>query len=207
MTMVDTHMHYGNLCPQTIMDFHTINLTMSGTNYFAASGESVMDILSSALTITGNLTVCGAYSNDNQGGGINLDESSTLFLKEPLEARFCNNRAIQGSAIYAPGQSPMEILPNRIYTLDNITDMKVALYFENNTNYLSVPNSLYAPSLFSEQKSQNLKFSYHSADAYIILFDAIMKENVKGRQIHIYPKWSMLAASYMVLERNGTVPI
>ena len=153
--IINVYMYCGASCPFTAMSVSGLNVTMSGTNDFTINSGRIMSFTSSTLTITGNLTIRGAYSYGMQGGGIILDKSSTLFLKEPLEARFCNNTAIQGSAIYAEGQSPIQILPNKIYSWRNITNMSVALYFENNTNYLNVENSLYAPSLISNQTSPN----------------------------------------------------
>ena len=168
-------MYCGASCPFTAMSVSGLNVTMSGTNNFTINSGRIMSFSSSTLTITGNLTVRGAYSYGMQGGGIILDKSSTLFLKEPLEARFCNNTAIQGSAIYAEGQSPIQILPNRIYSLHSITNMSVALYFENNTNYLNVENSLYAPSIFDEQRSPdfNIQSPYDRSHS---IFPVILKE-------------------------------
>ena len=78
------------------------------------NGGNIISLQSSNLTITGNFTASGA-----RGGGIILDQDSTLFLKEPLEAHFYNNRAPQGSAIYVPpftsdSFSSLQILPNEI---------------------------------------------------------------------------------------------
>ena len=182
--IINAYMHCGASCPLTAMEFISLNVTMSGMNYFTVDSGQIMSFSSSTLTITGNLTVRGAYNYNIQGGGgISLDKSSALFLKEPLEARFYNNTATQGSAIYAEGQrsaihaegqSPIQIVPNRIYSLHNVTDMSVALYFENNTNFLNVENSLYAPSLFYDQRSPN--FNIHSYNRSYSIFPVILKE-------------------------------
>ena len=108
-------------------------------------------------------------------------------MKEPLEAYFYNNSATQGSAIYAPLNklfSAIQIVPEKIYSLDNITEMKVALYFENNTNNFNLPNSLYAPSLniFSDQITLNFLFNSldwdidHLQYASTTLYDTILRE-------------------------------
>ena len=67
----------------TFVNFSCIDVTMSGVNYFAWNyGGSVINVVSSNLTVTGNLTVNdGSAYHD---GGIRLDSASTLFLKELL---------------------------------------------------------------------------------------------------------------------------
>ena len=114
------------------------NAIMSGVNYFVhGKGGSVINTASSKLYVTGDLTIANGCAY--QGGGIRLDSSSTLFLKEPLVARFYNNSAMEGNAIYAPnnGQkvSGIQILPSRVYSLDNMTDLDILLIFGNNTYF------------------------------------------------------------------------
>ena len=130
----------------------------------------------------------GAYGSYTERGGISLEHSSTIFLKEPVEARFYNNKAVRGSALYVSAESSIQILPQRVYSLDNITKMEIALYFTNNTNYLNAPNSLFAPSLFFTRLSPSPKFLIGFGDwdrnplhshiqfAYSTVFDTILKE-------------------------------
>lgn len=101
------HNIYGGADPlrqrnsDSLVQFVNIACTVSGESYFGQNcGGSVIGVVSSNLTITGNLTVCDGYAY--KGGGIRLDSYSYLFLKEPLVARFINNSAQQGSAIFAP---------------------------------------------------------------------------------------------------------
>ena len=193
ITMVNTHMHYYGLSPESQIAINineNINITMSGNNYFAVNGGKVINVQSSNLTITGNFTASGAYADITSGGGIILDHLSTLFLKEPLEAYFYNNRAPQGSAIYvSPFTSDsllvsMQILPNEIYSLENITEMKIALYFKNNTNNLNVPNSIHAPEttflylpILAKFLFAPLGWDYeHSQLAFTRVFDVVMKD-------------------------------
>ena len=185
ITMANTHMHYHGLSPefQIAIRFHEyILVTVSGNNYFAVNGGNIISLQSSNLTITGNFTASGAYSS--RGGWIILDQDSTLFLKEPLEAYFYNNRAPHGSAIYVPPFSlllSLQILPNEIYSLANITEMKIALYFKNNTNNLNVPNSIYVPdaTFINFAKSLFGLFYWdneHSQFAFTRVFDVVMRD-------------------------------
>ena len=172
--------YHGQSSPwsNTPIQFCNANVTMNGTNWLKVNSGRIMVIQHSNLTIEGNLTVSGANS-DTKGGGISLDDFSTLFFKEPLEAKFYKNRAIQGSAIYAPAKHPIQILPNQKYSLHNITKIKIALHFKNNTDHFDNPNSLYAPSLLMETSlSHNFLFyqnhtNFHNN--YATLFDAILR--------------------------------
>ena len=162
---------------------HINNVTMSGVNYFAQNyGGSVINLESSSLTVTGNLTV-----NDGsayEGGGIRLDSASTLFLKEPLVATFSNNSAIEGNAIYAPNNEErgrgIQISPTELYTVNNVTEIDIHLTFINNT-YGSIQRSLYAPyfSFLGQQTSPNLQL--HTSDfnrsqyALTTLIDTVLK--------------------------------
>ena len=139
---------------------------MTGTNYFADNaGGTVINVIASNLTVTGNLTVNDGYAI--KGGGIHLDSASTLYLKEPLNAVFANNRANQGSAIYAPIRagktSPIQIWPSKYYSLTNLTSINssLALHFKNNSN-VWFERSFYAPqfSFFGKQISSNLLVSF-----------------------------------------------
>ena len=122
----------------TFVNFiHIDNVTMSGVNYFVRNfGGSVIDLVSSSLPVTGNLTVNDGLAY--QGGGIRLDCASALFLKEPLVATFSKNSAIEGNAIYAPNNEGrgkgIQISPRKVYTVDNITEIDIHLTFTNNTH-------------------------------------------------------------------------
>ena len=170
------------------------NITICGTSYFAANGGgSIMSIESSNLTITGDLTVVGG--DGFQGGGMKL-ERSTLLLKEPLEARFYNNTAYQGSAIYVSiptqnsmpsGECSIQILPYERYLPGNITDIEIALDFQNNINKVSNQSvSLYAPlfNFLCLQTSSNLNFSNDAWDdfqrQYTTLIDTIFNDTKKS---------------------------
>ena len=181
--IVNVYMHYNNQFPA--MWFISTSITLNGQNNFPVNRGIIMLIEESNLTISGNLTACGADANiiKYQGGAIIITQSSSVFLKEPLEARFCDNRATQGSAIYVEEDSRMYIQPNRIYSLNNITEMEIALYFRNNTNYFNTPNSLYIhESLTLLLKSPKFLFRplyrdyKHNRYAYNTVFDVILKE-------------------------------
>ena len=177
--------------PNSLMNFINVgNVTMTGTNYFAHNdGGSVIILQSSNLTVSGNITINDGYSY--YGGGIRLDTTSTLFLKEPLSAHFSNNNALKGSAIYAPvnnadnnadDTSPIQISPIENYSVDNVTDINIKLYFSNNT-FGSAGYSLYAPlfSVFGRQTSPNFLFDKflwdvkYSQYVYTTLIDAIIQ--------------------------------
>ena len=170
------------------------NVTMTGTNYFGHNGGgSVIILQSSNLTVSGNITINDGYSY--YGGGIRMDTASILFLKEPLSANFSNNNALDGSAIYAPFSnskpyniaddiSPIQISPIENYSVENITDINIKLYFSNNT-FGSAGYSLHAPlfSFFGNQISPNflnidseLWDDKHSQYFYTTLIDTIIQE-------------------------------
>ena len=183
-----------DVAPLNIRNFikfiYVKNITMSGTNSFAISnGGSVIDVVSSNLTLTGDLTISNGHAF--QGGGIKLDGSSTLFLKEPLSAHFTNNTAYQGSAIYAPyfGDVPsingsIQLIPNQAYSPSNISDINITLYFEDNLNInLNASVSMYVPQLnfLYHQISPNLLFTNNTWDdnhtqyAYTTMFNTIFE--------------------------------
>ena len=154
----------------TLVTFiHIDDVTMSGINYFARNyGGSVINVVSSNLTVTGNLTVNDGLAYE--GGGIRLDSSSALFLKEPLVATFSNNSAVEGNAIYAPnneeGSKGIQIMPREVYTVDNITTIDIHITFTNNTHG-SIQRSLYAPyfSCLGQQTSPNLHLDKNTWDS------------------------------------------
>ena len=169
------------------------NVTMTGRNYFGHNGGgSVIILQSSNLTVSGNITINDGYSF--HGGGIRMDTASILFLKEPLSANFSNNNALDGSAIYAPLSnskpyyftyniillSSIQISPIENYSVENITDINIKLYFSNNT-FGSAGYSLYAP-LFSFLGQPNFRFNWwlwdnkHSQYVYTTLIDTIIQE-------------------------------
>ena len=164
------------------------NATLSGITYFAHGvGGSVINVVSSNLYITGDLTIANGFAY--QGGGIRLDSASTLFLMEPLVARFHQNSAVEGNAIYvatnnARTESGVQILPYRVYSLDNVTDIDIHLIFANNTYGGNTHRSLYAPyfSFLGQQISLNLLFdsdtwdSNHSQYAYTTLIESIFQD-------------------------------
>ena len=174
------------------------NVTMTGRNYFSHNGGgSVINLKSSNLTVSGNITINDGYSY--YGGGIRMDTASILFLKEPLSANFSNNNALDGSAIYAPFSSantpvrndynnadytsPIQISPIENYSVENITDINIKLYFSNNTFGLA-GYSLHAPlfSFIGNQISPNFLFGRllwddkHSQFVYTTLINTIIQE-------------------------------
>ena len=164
------------------------NVTITGRNYFGHNdGGSLIILQSSNLIVSGNITINDGYSY--YSGGIRLvDTASTLFLKEPLSANFSNNNAIQASAIYAPvnnadNTSPIQISPIENYSVENITDINIKLYFSTYT-FGSVGYSLHAPlfSYFGRQTSPNFLFDRKSWDGknsqyvYTTLIDTIIQE-------------------------------
>ena len=186
--IVNAYMNYSSpLFIRIIMYFINIHdITLNGHNYFSVNHRNMIQVENSNLTISGNLTACGADTNNilYQGGAIIIRKSSNIFLKEPLEARFCDNKATQGSAIYVAEDSRMYIQPNRLYSLKNITEIEISLYFRNNTNYFNTPNSLfiYSESLTNLLDSPKFLFGPHAWDskhnqyAYSTVFDVILKE-------------------------------
>ena len=234
LSMENINMHGNNFNSATspgISDSSLINLinidnaTMSGVNYFARNfGGSVINIASSSLTITGNLTVYNGSAY--KGGAISLNSAATLFLKEPLTAVFSHNSAMQGNAIYAPSNkdkveqdglytpsnehvSGIQILPNKIYSLENITDIDIHLTFINNTYNGNIQRSLYAPyfSYLGQQIVADFQFNEHTWDsnhsqwAYTTLMDSILThmydldkysslDNGVCIQVHDRPPWN-----------------
>ena len=177
----------------SLVEFINTDVTISGSSYFGEnSGGSVIEVVSSNLTITGDLTVRDGYSY--KGGGIRLDSYSYLFLKEPLIAWFINNKAQQGSAIYAPVHtntggissskttSAIQILPIDFCSSSNLTDLNITLYFNNYFNDTGLGNSLYAPdfNFLGKQISPYFLFDsdtrvVNSWYAYTALIDGIFK--------------------------------
>ena len=165
-------------------------IAMTGTNYFAESGGgSVIKLVASELAVSGNLTVMDGYAFE--GGGISMDGLSALVFQEPLVAGFYNNIADHGSAIYSPQEndeafSTITIWPNKVYSLNSMTSIKISLYFGNNTNG-AVNRSFYAPKfcyLFLLQSSRmwvnKLQFDKSTWDwdrfqyAYTTLIDSML---------------------------------
>lgn len=176
--------------------------TMSGISHFGKNcGGSVINAVSSNLTITGNLTVSDGYAY--QGGGIRLDTNSYLFLNEPLVAYFINNNALQGSAIFAPVHEStaggintemingvahivptkpicsIQIVPNHPCSQGNLSNINIQLHF----NKTGLESSLYAPdfNFLGRQTSSNLLFDSYAWDpekcqfVYTSLIDTIFK--------------------------------
>ena len=165
------------------------NVTMTGRNYFSHNdGGSVIILQSSNLTVSGNITINDGYSY--YGGGIRMDTASILFLKEPLSANFSNNNALDGSAIFSSSNicyntyyiSPIQISPIENYSVENITDINIKLYFSNNT-FGSAGYSLHAPlfSFYGHQISPNIPIDWllwndkHSQYVYTTLIDTIIQ--------------------------------
>ena len=163
---------------------NNVEVMMTGTNYFANNtGGSVLSVAASNLTVSGDLTIEDGYAY--KGGAIILDGTSTLFLREPLVAKFYNNAADKGSAIYAPVRayggnlSSIQLRPSRKYSLSNVTTIapSLQLHFESNSSA-----SLYAPyfSFFGNQTSPDFAFEPDTWDhnnsqyAYTTLIDAIL---------------------------------
>ena len=161
------------------------NATISGTTYIAAnlSAATVINAILTGLTITGNFTIIGGSAF--RGGGIRLDSTSTLYLKEPLKAHF----AIQENAIYAPirayggtnkqTMSTVQIVPDKTYSLDNIMEIDIGLYFK-----IGIQNSFYAPQMNFYWGQLTNKFSFKRTTwdekrnqyAYTTLYDAIIND-------------------------------
>ena len=200
LTMNNIHVrhNYDNLLNyDSLLYFVNVNITMTGENYFGQnSGGSIIEAISSNLTITDNLTICDGYAYS--GGGIKLDSASFLFLKEPLRANFFNNTAVQGGAIYAPVHentggvlktvSAIQILPNKLYSSDNITNIDVRLHFDNSGGS-GLESSLYAPDFcyFGRQLSAYFLFDADTWDSsnshyvYTSLVDAIFNGTDKDK--------------------------
>ena len=190
--IVNTHMHYSNRLLRlatSFMWFTNTHITLNGHNYFSVKRGRILRVQNSDLTISGNLTMCGAVQQGSfylivPGGAVIITQSSNISLKEPLEARFYDNRATRGSAIYVAEDSRMYIQPNRLYSLKNITEIEIALYFRDNTNYFNALNSLliYSKSLTNLLESPKFLFGPHAWDskhnqyAYSTVFDVILKE-------------------------------
>ena len=166
------------------------NVTMSGINYFADNGGgSVIDVVSSNLTISGYLTISDGHAF--QGGGIRLDSASILFLQEPLTATFANNTAYEGSAIYAPsyisrgvtGTSSIQLVPVDDCLSINIPDLLISLRFmDNRDNRTGIKNSIFAPQWFFKGSLLSPKFGFEgnrftgSVYMYTELINTTIKE-------------------------------
>ena len=173
-----------------LMYFSNIKqISMTGTNYFTQNGRgTVIKLVASELAVSGNLTIMGGYAQ--QGGGISMDGLSTLAFEEPLVAGFYNNIADQGSAIFSPiqhniydimHQSPLQVRPDKKYSLSNVTLIDISIYFWNNSNAI-MDRSFYAPHFcfLGNQTSPNLLFNKRTWDsdrsqhAYTTLIDIIL---------------------------------
>lgn len=65
----------------SLLLFTNVNVIMTGENYFGQnSGGSVIEAISSNLTIADSLTIRDGYAY--RGGAIKMDSASFLFLKE-----------------------------------------------------------------------------------------------------------------------------
>ena len=204
IAMCDNHKQgYANIDNTSLVQLISIkNATMMGGNYFAHNaGGSVINLTDSGLIINGTLKVSDGFAL--QGGGIRMDDTSTLYFQEPLVAVFSDNRANYGSAIYAPicsptldsTCSPIQIVPIRNYSPENVTKINITLLFENNLNLNQANVSMYAPQLsfFGNQKSDKFLFDSKSWDnqslryIYTNLFDTIIKTE------HTLDKFSSLS--------------
>ena len=196
------HGDSNSVLPWLMYFSHVKQISMTGTNYFkqnpnVKNGGTVIKLVASELAVSGNLTIMGGHAQ--QGGGIFVDGLSTLAFKEPLVAGFYNNIADQGSAIYSPKeqndykimrylpikqygyQSPLQVRPDKKYSLDNVTSINISLYFWNNSNAF-MHRSIHAPhfSFLGHQRSPNLLFDKDTWDsdrsqyAYTTLIDAIL---------------------------------
>ena len=183
------------LCLMYFTNIQYISLT--GTNYFAENGGgTVIKLVASELAVSGNLTIMDGYAY--QGGGISIDDLSTLILEEPLVAGFYNNIADQGSTIFAPAKrnnflvnSNIQLRPDRKYSLANVTSIKISLYFSNSTE---IHSSFYAPlfSYFGSQTSPNFLFDRTTWDpdrsqfAYTTLIDTILHMDRMDKYTSLY---------------------
>ena len=195
--IINAYMHYTDppvwgLHPLYMIYFGNAVITFNGNNQFFANHKSILQIAFSNVTFSGNLTMCGSGESSatfkHQGAAMIITKKSNLIFKEPLEARFYDNRAIHGSAIYLTlaEDCTMYIQPNRFYSLENISLIEIAFYFRNNTNYFNAPNSLFIHEPFStlHLKSPAPKFLFEPHDwdsrrtqfAYSTVFDVILKE-------------------------------
>lgn len=147
---------------------------VEGNSYFYQNvGGSVIRMESSTLALTGNVTINDG--NSVEGGGIYLDSASILSLNEPLNATFSRNKAIRGSAIYAPIHacnndsnqiiSAIQIVPSKAYSCSNVTNIQIRIHFENNFEG-KLRRSFYAPHFcfLGQQQSKNILFERDTYD-------------------------------------------
>ena len=177
---------------KSLVNFSNIDIVLDGVSYFRnnlAYLESLIliNVLSSNLSLSGNLTIRNE-ANGFGGGCLKLDNSSTLFLMEPLRATFSNKffSSAVGTVIYVPiheqsAVSGIQVVPNRLYSIENITNINISLYFRNDLGAKST--SLYAPqfSFAGTQLSDKFLFEADTWDkerhqyAYTTLIDSILK--------------------------------
>ena len=149
-------------------------ISMTGTNYFAENGGgTVIKLVASELAVSGNLTIMGGHMHAQQGGGIYLDDLSTLAFEEPLVAGFYSNIADQGSAIYSQTgrkdymlHNSLQVRPDENYALNNLTSIDISLYFWNNTNTI-MNRSFHVPyfSFVGQEISPNFMFNTYTWDS------------------------------------------
>lgn len=156
------HLHQYNLKGfdqnDGLMVFISIaNVTIHGTDEESCQFNHLLGPVvvskSSTIYLTGELLFANIVASTwAYGAAILLQSGSTLWLQEPLRAKFSNNSAVMGGALSSTQVVDefcvMQYYTNNIYTEQNISLLDISLTFSGNSARLA-GNSLYFQSLYS----------------------------------------------------------
>lgn len=132
------------------------NVTIHGTSQEKCQFNNLMGpviltrgtdlFLTGEILFANNFASSGAY-----GGAIFLQSSSSLWLREPLRAEFCNNTAVSGGAIASGDLVPefcvFQYITSRVYSEQNISSIDIQLTFTGNSADIA-GNSIYMQHLY-----------------------------------------------------------
>ena len=123
------------------------NVAISSGQFYNITGSSVITAMNSIIYLSQDPVFTNIKTESF--GAINLRLNSFLYFKEPLNAKFVNNSAALGTAIYAVNDElyndlcvfQFDLL--KYYDETNYTNMSIKIYVENNVADLA-GNLIYA---------------------------------------------------------------
>ena len=121
------------------------NVSVVGGEFSNITGSSVIAAIYSSIYLSQDPVFTNIITESF--GAINLRLNSFLYFKEPLNAKFINNKALLGAGIYAINDFNknciLQFLPQKYYDKSNYTNMSIKVNMENNVADLA-GNSIYA---------------------------------------------------------------
>ena len=131
----------------------TINGTDEGNCYFNNILGPVFVVTSTDLYLTGEILFANIFASKGaSGGAIMLKSDSMLWFKEPLNAVFCNNSAVNGGAIASIQEVKefcvFQFYTDLVYSPSNISLININVSFDLNSAHLA-GNSLYISHLYN----------------------------------------------------------